>query len=70
MGWVGYPTPSDPGITLPAIWEVGRSTLAVFEGFSSSAKNNKNRRTAQPNAHLIGLGTEYPYHHSISMFAG
>lgn len=35
MDWGGY---NDPGITPPAIWEVGRSTLAAFEGFSSSDK--------------------------------
>lgn len=42
-GWGGYPTPSDPGITPPTIWEVGRSTLAAFEGFSSSENKREDQ---------------------------
>lgn len=37
VDWGGYPTPNDPG-TIPATWEDGISTLAIFDGLSSSAK--------------------------------
>lgn len=37
VSWPGYPTPVDPGIPPPTIWDDGTSTLAAFEGASSSA---------------------------------
>lgn len=36
-GWGGYPIPIEPGTIPPTNWVDGMSTLATFDGASSSA---------------------------------
>lgn len=43
----GNPTPNDPGIMPPTIWADVISTLAVFEGVSSSGKKWKEKKGYQ-----------------------
>lgn len=62
----GYPTPSGPGTKPPTSWADGISTLAAFDGASSSETKfnfrnkkdivtNKNHNANMQQCHLVNL---------------